>query len=219
VNNEIKDNIPARTSPRLPRSSFTTTRNKVANGYAFHGKSYGIPPICLTFSQREIIISKLVTLLHALLLAKEKLATIILVKHASNLTGKTYYIKSFDPLDCSTENVIYDIECTLCGLLYVGETRQTLRSRMNKHRYDANDPQYRILYNHFNQPGHDRCLTMKVRIIEKIYHHTVQNLVHLTVPIESCFGLRSYVLQCLTVAMITSKEWEICQVLEAANST
>jgi hypothetical protein len=38
--------------------------------------------------------------------------------------------------------------------------------------YDAKDPKYRILYNHFNQPGHDRCLTMKVRIIEKIYHHT-----------------------------------------------
>jgi hypothetical protein len=39
----------------------------------------------------------------------------------SNLTGKTYYTKSFDPLDCSTKNVIYGIECTLCGLLYVGE--------------------------------------------------------------------------------------------------
>jgi hypothetical protein len=43
---------------------------------------------------------------------------------------------------------------------------------MNQHRYDARDPKYRILYNHFNQPGHDRCLTMKIRIIEKIYHHT-----------------------------------------------
>ena len=43
---------------------------------------------------------------------------------------------------------------------------------MSQHRYDAKDPKYRILYNHFNQPGNDRCLTMKVRIIEKIYHHT-----------------------------------------------
>ena len=34
----------------------------------------------------------------------------------SNLTGKTYYTKSFDPLDCSTKNVIDGIECTLCGL-------------------------------------------------------------------------------------------------------
>jgi hypothetical protein len=31
----------------------------------------------------------------------------------SNSAGKTYYTKSFDPLDCSTKNVIYDIECTL----------------------------------------------------------------------------------------------------------
>ena len=56
--------------------------------------------------------------------------------------------------------------------MHVGETRQTLRSRMNQHRYDARNPKYKIFYNHFNQPGHDRCLTMKVRIIEKIYHHT-----------------------------------------------
>jgi hypothetical protein len=52
----------------------------------------------------------------------------------SNLTRKTYYINSFDPLDCSTKNVIYAIECTLCGLLYVGETRQALRSRMSQFR-------------------------------------------------------------------------------------
>ena len=31
MNNEIKDNIPARTSPGLTRSSFATTRNRVAN--------------------------------------------------------------------------------------------------------------------------------------------------------------------------------------------
>jgi hypothetical protein len=43
---------------------------------------------------------------------------------------------------------------------------------LSQHRYDAKDPKYRILYNHFNQPSHDRCLTMKVRIIEKISHLT-----------------------------------------------
>jgi hypothetical protein len=110
----------------------------------------------------------------------------------SNLTGKTYYTKWFDPLDCSTKNVIYGIECTLCRLLYVGETRQTLRSRINQHRYDARDSKYRILYNHFNQPGHVRCLMMKVRIIEKIYHHTNSPILRTPyVPIESCFGLKS----------------------------
>ena len=92
------------------------------------------------------------------------------IKHFDLLLIDIYYYKY--PLDCSTKNVIYGIECTFCGLLYVGETRQILRSRMSQHRYDANDPKYRILHNHFNQPGHDRCLTMKVRIIEKIYHYT-----------------------------------------------
>jgi hypothetical protein len=43
---------------------------------------------------------------------------------------------------------------------------------MSQHRYDAKDPKYRILYDHLNQPGHDRCLTMKVRITERIYLHT-----------------------------------------------
>jgi hypothetical protein len=37
----------------------------------------------------------------------------------SNLTGKTYYTKSFEPLDCSTKNVIYGIECLYrCGKVY-----------------------------------------------------------------------------------------------------
>jgi hypothetical protein len=31
----------------------------------------------------------------------------------SNLTGKTYYTKSFDPLDCSTKNVIDGIPVLL----------------------------------------------------------------------------------------------------------
>ena len=97
---------------------------------------------------------------------------IITPEFKSNLTGKTYLPNSYEPLDCSTENVIYGIECTLCGLIYVGETEQTLRSRMNTHRYDSKNTQYRALYNHFNQPGHDQCLNMKVRFIEKIYHHT-----------------------------------------------
>jgi hypothetical protein len=37
----------------------------------------------------------------------------------SNLTGKTYYTKSFDPLDCSTKNVIDVIECTLTSIVNI----------------------------------------------------------------------------------------------------
>ena len=40
-------------------AQFATTRNRVANYICVPRKSYGIPPICLAFSQRVIIISKL----------------------------------------------------------------------------------------------------------------------------------------------------------------
>ena len=43
---------------------------------------------------------------------------------------------------------------------------------MNSHRYDNKDPQFQVLYNHFQLPEHDPALSMKVRIIEKIYHRT-----------------------------------------------
>lgn len=47
--------------------------------------------------------------------------------------GKTYHTISFEPLDCSTNNVVYGNECTLSGLLYVGNT---LRKKMKQHRSD-----------------------------------------------------------------------------------
>jgi hypothetical protein len=42
----------------------------------------------------------------------------------SNLTGKTYNSKSTEPLNCTTKNVIFGIECTGRGLTFGGETNQ-----------------------------------------------------------------------------------------------
>ena len=62
---------------------------------------------------------------------------------------------------------------------------------------------------------HDRCLTMKVRIIEKIYHHTNSPILSTLYRTDrELFWIKE-----LGTAMITSKEWEICQVLDAAKST
>ena len=52
----------------------------------------------------------------------------------SNLTGKKYKTVTYDRLSCGSTNVIYGIHCRHCGLVYVGETGRTLRSRMNGHR-------------------------------------------------------------------------------------
>ena len=57
----------------------------------------------------------------------------------SNTTGKKYTVKSREAvMTCATQNVIYLISCKKCGIQYVGETSQTLRSRMNNHRHKLN---------------------------------------------------------------------------------
>ena len=58
----------------------------------------------------------------------------------SNLTGKTYYSESTEPLNCTTKTVIFGIECTLGGLTFVGETKQLLGTRMNGYMYNINNP-------------------------------------------------------------------------------
>ena len=52
----------------------------------------------------------------------------------TNLTGKEYNTISYDRLSCGSTIVIYGIHCVHCGLVYVGETGRSLRSRMNGHR-------------------------------------------------------------------------------------
>ena len=47
----------------------------------------------------------------------------------SNLTGKDNKTISYDRLSCGSTNVIYRIHCVHCGLVYVGETGRSLRSR------------------------------------------------------------------------------------------
>ena len=53
----------------------------------------------------------------------------------------------------------------------VGETKGSLNKRMSGHRFEINNEGHQLLYKHFNSPDHS-IASMKVRIIEKIYHHT-----------------------------------------------
>jgi len=89
----------------------------------------------------------------------------------SNLINKTYSTRSFDDLTCKSSNVVYGLECSLCGMLYVGETKGQLNKRMNGHRSEINHAGNQILYQQFNQPNHS-VLSLKVCILEKIYHPT-----------------------------------------------
>jgi len=63
--------------------------------------------------------------------------------------------------------------------LYVDENKGQLNKRINGHRSEINHAGNQILYQHFNHPNHS-VLSLKVRILEKIYHPT--NSPQLSIP-------------------------------------
>ena len=87
----------------------------------------------------------------------------------SILTGKKYKTISYDRLSCGSANVIYGIHCVQCGLVYVGETGRSLRSRMNGHRSAIKKRGQRLLHRHFHQRDHS-VDDMRVQNLEKVYH-------------------------------------------------
>ena len=49
----------------------------------------------------------------------------------SHSTGRKYL--TLKKISCRSSNLIYYIQCKLCGIQYVGQTRNQLRNRMNNH--------------------------------------------------------------------------------------
>ena len=62
---------------------------------------------------------------------------------------------------------MYLILCRKCGVQYVGETSQKLRSRFNNHRSRLRSLSNLYLYNHFSSDGHNED-DMCIMPIEKI---------------------------------------------------
>ena len=89
----------------------------------------------------------------------------------SNLTNKNNFTRSYDDLNCKSAYVVYGLDCNLCGSVYVGETKGRLHKRICGHRSGIINNVNDIAYQHFNQPDHS-ILSMRVRIIEKLYHRT-----------------------------------------------
>ena len=75
-------------------------------------------------------------------------------------TGKTFAISS--KLDCSSVNVVYLMQCKFCKIQYVGETQNTFRSRMNRHRSaiicaNTDSALYNHLHLHFSDKFPQFC--------------------------------------------------------------
>ena len=71
-----------------------------------------------------------------------------------NLTGKECKTITYDRLSFGSADVIYGIHCVHCGLVYVGETGRSLRSRMNGHRSAIKKGGQNLLHRHFHQQDH-----------------------------------------------------------------
>ena len=73
----------------------------------------------------------------------------------STVTNKRYNVVSPNQsMTCAKANVIYLVTCKRCGIQYVGETRQTLRKRLNNHRNRLKQLSNFYLYQHFTSDGH-----------------------------------------------------------------
>lgn len=57
--------------------------------------------------------------------------------------------------NCQSSNIIYAIQCTLCNLTYIGESKNSLKIRISHHLSDIRTKKETAIANHFNQAGHD----------------------------------------------------------------
>ena len=92
----------------------------------------------------------------------------------SDTTHATYTIKQH--LTCDSSNIIYLLFCEKCKQAqYIGETKNTLKTRFYMHRNHIKQNTGTLVTHHFNQPSHT-ITNMKCIIIEQIHgaSHTVR---------------------------------------------
>ena len=90
----------------------------------------------------------------------------------TDIFKSTTYNRTFKILNnvnCNSSNLIYLITCSLCDIQYVGETGDTLRNRMNRHRSNIRLNQNTAVAIHFNSEKHS-LRHLSVIPIELIHH-------------------------------------------------
>ena len=85
-------------------------------------------------------------------------------------TCETYPIKSHitSHITWTTFNVIYMIQCRLCNLQYIGETKRRLKDRFNEHRRPVLNPTYNYIHTavseHFLSNNHSDTHMLLIHI-------------------------------------------------------
>ena len=87
--------------------------------------------------------------------------------YTSKVTGKQY--KIFCTVICKSANVIYILECSVCGLQDFGESKQPFHKRLNGHRTDLAKKAFLHVSQHFTLSDHrlEDFNRMKTLLIEQ----------------------------------------------------
>ena len=87
--------------------------------------------------------------------------------YASKITGKQY--KIFCAVNCKSTSIIYILECSVCGLQYVGESKQPFHKYLNGHRSNLTKKQFLPVSQHFGLSDHslEDFNRMNILVIEQ----------------------------------------------------
>ena len=94
---------------------------------------------------------------------------------SSFTTGTSYAINR--GLDCNSRNVVYLINCKVCGFQYVGSTTTKFRLRFNNHksRLRAHSRMLAVdkesddlVYRHFYSLGHHGLSDVHIQLVDKV---------------------------------------------------
>ncbi|XP_054272548.1 uncharacterized protein LOC128992830 [Macrosteles quadrilineatus] len=88
------------------------------------------------------------------------------IHHPTETFTSTYHNKNYriqGHHTCSSENLIYQLQCSHCPAQYIGLTTETLRKRMNGHRHDVKTSKEKPVAQHAlsHQLLFDECFTIK----------------------------------------------------------
>ena len=86
---------------------------------------------------------------------------------SSNITKERF--QTMKNISCRSSNVIYSITCRICGVQYVGQTKNRLKDRFGSHFTSIlNSDQDLSVGRHFSQRSHRGSKDMKIHILEFI---------------------------------------------------
>ncbi len=85
------------------------------------------------------------------------------------VTNKVFAtVDSNQYLDCDSSNLVYLITCRRCNMIYVGETKRSLKRHCSEHLYNIkNNKNSSFLVSHFNSKDHS-IHDVEIQILEKL---------------------------------------------------